>query len=428
MIKLSGLTSHLKKHKVRQVSALYTSMLVAMVVSIGVSVLNTRLLGLQSYGDYKFLLNLFTLAMTLISLGAFVTGGRLLGKEADESRKSSITGGLLLVAGLYSILLTGGFYVFAEYEEQIFNNQLGEAIRFFAPMLFVYPLSQMLEETFKGDNRIYSLAVLRVAPNLAYLVSIFVLSRFTEVDLYDALLLIFSCLAVVYVLALLYLKPELRHAAGTLPWLTGEIRSYGIPIYTGMLASIASTQFGSVMLAFYIDTASVGLFLLAGTMVLPLRMLSTSIGTTFYKSFITSQKIPGRVLAATLVISLFMLIVFNLLIEWVIGILYPAEFQATVGLSKLMSVGATLAGIGGVFNNYLCAQGYGKYSRNASFLMGLVNLVGYTVVTSVMGLYGAAITTVMASGVYLLALVYYYEKHKRIAGTGDAGIGRNVEP
>ena len=66
------------KKRVKQASVLYISLSIGVLVGIGVSVLNTRLLGPEQYGDFKFLQSLFSFAVTFVTLGIFYSGGRLI--------------------------------------------------------------------------------------------------------------------------------------------------------------------------------------------------------------------------------------------------------------------------------------------------------------------------------------------------------------
>lgn len=49
----------LKNKNAKQILALYTSMAFGLILGLAVSIINTRLLGPQHYGDLKFLQNLF---------------------------------------------------------------------------------------------------------------------------------------------------------------------------------------------------------------------------------------------------------------------------------------------------------------------------------------------------------------------------------
>src|SRR3990170_701404 len=162
---ISNLKQHMVGKKTKQVASLYTSMVLGVVISFGVSIVNTRFLGPQQYGDLKFLQNLFSIFVTCLTFGYFTTGSTLLAQKKNELLKHELFGNLLFVAALISIMLIFGLYVFSYFEESIFRNNLGRIIRIFSPLMFVFLFEACLVKLLMGDNRIYELSMFKVAPS-----------------------------------------------------------------------------------------------------------------------------------------------------------------------------------------------------------------------------------------------------------------------
>ena len=129
----------LKRKKVKQVASLYSSMILGIIFGVGVSMVNTRLLGPQSYGDLKFIQNLFSFVVIFLTLGVFVSGSRLLALRKNERIKDQIIGGMVVLAAIMSVVLILLLFVFSFYQDRLFNNNLGRIIRIFSPLLFVFP-------------------------------------------------------------------------------------------------------------------------------------------------------------------------------------------------------------------------------------------------------------------------------------------------
>ena len=157
-----------KNKAFRQTVALYTSMIVSALVSIAVSAFNTRVLGPEGYGDYRFLLNLFVMTITCISVGVFLTGGRLIAAESSGEIKKRIMAAQSVFVAIFFLIMGMFFFVIADAQEKWFGNELGNVINLIIPLLLVLPLDKYLECTLKGDNRIYSLSFIRVAPGILY--------------------------------------------------------------------------------------------------------------------------------------------------------------------------------------------------------------------------------------------------------------------
>jgi len=146
------------------------------IIGLGVSVANTRLLGPEQYGDLKFLVNLFALAVTLLTFGFFATGARLVARSDLTEKAPYLLGGLITIAITLSIIVSISLFIFSFFQNDIFNNSLGIYIRYFSPWLFVLIFKQFLTFTLQGKNRIYELSVFNIAPQILYLLAVFALN------------------------------------------------------------------------------------------------------------------------------------------------------------------------------------------------------------------------------------------------------------
>ena len=82
-----------------------------------------------------------------------------------------------------------------------------------------------------------------------------------------------------------------------------------------------------------------------------------------------------------------------------------------VPLAYYTSIGAIFHGLGDFFNRFLAAHGKGKQLRNSNFQIGIVNLLGYILLVDIFGVYGAAITRLLAGIVYFSIMLFYYLKY-----------------
>ena len=401
----------------RQAISLYISLFTGLIVSILVSSINTHALGADQFGDYKFLQTISIFLVTFLTFGFFVAGGRLLAIAKDDASKRRLMGGIAVIICVIYVVLVILFLLLSFYFDEVFGRKLGGLIQLTLPLLFIYPMNICLENLLKGLNAIYSLAIARLMPNVLYLVYAYFLSKNNALDLYAAYLgyLLFS--ATIFLGIFIYLKPSFSDVIKNINYIYEETKRYGFKVYTGILASVATMHFGGVMVAFYLDTRSAGFFLLARTVTLPLTQISTTIGTTLFKKFANSEHISQKVFVVTISSAILLLAIFYVVIDDFVIWLYPPEFKVIIPLCFIMAIGATLQGMGGMINNFVCARGYGAYSRNSSFVRGGVNIIGYTVGVKFWGVTGAA-TTVLASGVvFLLALIFYYRLMMRKSNT-----------
>ena len=105
-----------KNQKVRQVAMLFSVSLVSMPIGIVTSVVLSRFLGPNLYGDYNFLDNLFNLATIIFTLGFFYAANRMLVLNHDKKCAREYYGAALVVLiGLFFIMsLALGIYVLVD--------------------------------------------------------------------------------------------------------------------------------------------------------------------------------------------------------------------------------------------------------------------------------------------------------------------------
>jgi len=389
--------------------ALYSALFFGLLVSIAASSINTHALGADQFGDFKFIQNLSMFSVTFLTMGFFVSAGRYFAITDNINDIRSMLGSVIAILFLIYIIFALLFLFISSYLVVIFNRDLGWLIQISLPLIFIYPLNVCLENILKGLNAIYSLALTRFLPNFIYLLYAYYLFKADELNLTSAYFGYLGISAFFYVAVLLNQKPMFNEFCHNIHTLIQTTREYGFKVYTGILASVATMQLGGVMTAYYLDTRSAGFFLLASTITMPLIQVSTTLGITLFKRFAKSQSISTKVILIMLGVSVGLLIFFFMVIEDLVKWLYPPEFEIIISLCYIMAIGATLQGLGGVLNNYLCAKGYGVFSRNASFIRGGVNLLGFTLGIKFFGLLGASITVLAAGACFLVAQLYYYK-------------------
>ena len=400
----------LSKKRVKQVGSLYLSMIISLIVGIGVSVVNTRLLGKEVYGDLKFLQNAFAFALTFVTLGLFYSGGRLVAKERNPGVKVQLFGNMFVIASLMSLLLTGVFLIFSYPQEQIFDNKLGYYFRLFSPLLLVFPFQMCIENILQGDNRIYTLSIFRLGPKVLYLASALIFTYFFAFTLISALFLHLLTILVLILIIGFRLKPVLRRTSKVFKAIWSENKTYGFPVYTGAITSTASTQIAGFTISYFIDNTNVGYFYLAVTATMTLSMIPSTAGTTFFKDFVDMDRIPRTVFLTTLMITLLALAGFLLIIKPVVIFLYTEEYISVVSLAYYMAFAATFQGLGDFFNRFISAHGYGNKLRNSSFIIGAFNILGYTLIVLKLGVEGAVITRLLAGVLYFGLMLRIYTK------------------
>lgn len=405
----------------KQVFSLYTSTIFGIIIGIGVSVVNTRMLGEKQFGDLKFLQNLFMFVAITINFGMFVTGGRLLAQSKDDAAKPYLVGNIMLITAVIAMFQIVILLIYSYVPINTLSPEIGKMIRMFSPLLFVFPFQLCFESLMQGDNRIYELSFFRLLPSALFLFAAVIVNYYIPVNLALTLLMQLGILTVVIIVFIFKFKPKISHYKQYWPVLFEENKRYGFPVYIGVLAGVATTQLGTISISYLIDNVNLGYFSLAVTISMPLSMIPSVVGTSFFKEYSTKNSVSRKVTIITIILSLFSLFLFLLLIKEIFNLLYTNRFSAAVDLTYIISFGAVLHGFGDYFNRFLGAHGLGKQLRNGAISVGLVNLFGFVVLVYLFGVRGAAITRVLSGLIYFLMMYFAYKQyqHNKVSTKGN---------
>lgn len=405
--------SMLGRKKAKQIGSLYSTMVIGMVIGVGTSIINTRFLGPQLYGDFQFLVQLFNFVVMFITLGIFMSGSRLLANDDNRDREQAISGAMLTFAAVLSVLMIVGFFIFSFFEERIFDNNLGGMMRLFSPLLFVFPLRLCIEEIMMGTNEIYKLSIFRLFPKVFYLGAAMAVHYTIKLNLKSALLLNLLGFALVIIIMMFLMKPKFTQMKENWRLLVQENRTYGRPVYISHLANTATTRVAAVSIAYFIDNTNLGFYSLALTITAPLALIPRVVGTTFFKDFANRESIPRKATIATVTLAGSALLLFMLMIKYLFFIIYTRDFSPALSIVYFFAVSSVIHGFADYVNRFLGAHGKGKEMRNGGFIVAGANLLGYVALVYLFKLDGAIITRVAASIIYLLSMMYYYKKLRK---------------
>ncbi len=403
----------LEGKKVKQVLLLYLTTILGMVLGVGISVINTRLLGPASYGDFKFLIQLFNFVVMFLTFGVFFSGSRLLAKDENKDKEPGIKGAMLAYGAAISLFMIISFFSFSFFQDQIYNNNLGKVIRLFSPLLFIFPMKLCIEGIMIGSNQIYKLSFYRLLPKVFYLFFSLTINWLFDFTLHFALLIQLLGLILTSIVMVILLKPKFEHIKEHWRFIKTENRSYGFPVYISHLANTATMRIAALSIAFFIDNTNVGFFALAITVSQPISMIPRVVGTTFFKDFANMAYIPLKATIATVGLGAMALSLFLLLIKSLFLLIYTKDFEPALHIVYFFAIGSLIHGFADYINRFLGAHGRGKDMRNSAFLVAICNIIGYTVLVKYMSLDGAIITRVTASSIYLITMIYFYKKMPR---------------
>jgi len=395
----------------RQVLMLYAATFVGAVLNFVASKVNTDVLDTVSYGNVRYVMNIIQLLSWVVLFGWFMSGSRLLALSDDRRRSARVRGALVVCLGMAALLLAGGTAVAG-----VLHGAKPELRTLFfcsLPVCFYPLLTNYMNTTAQGDNHIGRLALARMLPVLCFIPVALVVYRRFGADSRTVLWLHWGICSAVLAAIVVSTRPSFHDLRPVFADLRQENRSYGIHLYLGSLAMVATNYLPGVTLGIFgDDNAGVGFFTLALSLAQPISYLPGIVGTTFFKQFVHEPCIPRRVMGVTLGITLLSCIGFVVLIGPVVS-LYNAEYRVVAPYAAWLAVGFSVHGIGDMVNRYLGSHGQGRSIRDSSFACGAVKIVGSVLLVWLWDVKGAILTAILSSAVYAASLYLKYRRFVR---------------
>lgn len=393
----------------KQVLILYISTLAGVLVGMFVSILNTRYLAPEEYGDVRYITNIIQMLSGIFLFGYFVTGSRLLAIAKDAKEASRIKGGLVVILAATVLLMMACMIVCGLIHHFVLHRDFSWLFYVTIPVCGSVLLLNYINTSAQGDNSIYSISAARLLPSTVYLIIAYLIYSHYGATSWLMLLLQNGIAMIVLGAIILYNKPLFKNLRQTFKELREENKTYGLQVYYGSLANVSVQYIAGITLGmFSTNNANVGFYSLALTVTGPLAMLPSVIGTTYFKSFAHDNCISRKVLTVSFLMSVVSLIGFVVIIYPLVGVLYDERYADVALYSCILSVGFTFHGLGDMFNRFLGAHGKGTYLRNGALLAGGISLLGYTIGVYYYEIWGAIITRVLASVAYFVSMVLYY--------------------
>lgn len=389
----------------RQSVVLYAATLLGAALGFVASIVNTHYLCPLDYGDVRYVQNIIQLISWVLLFGYFLSGSRLLALTEEEAKRRKIRGCLVLILCVCSLLLlfstcVAGF---------MHNESLRKLFMLSLPVCFYPLLLNYMNTTPQGDNHIGRMAIARVLPALLYIPIAWLIYSTAGATSALMILLQWGLYSIILIAVIASTRPSFKDIRGILPVLRSENRSYGIQLYYGSLAMVATNYLAGVMLGVFNDNnANVGYYTLALTLTAPLSYLPGIIGTVYFRSLTTQSFIPKDVLKKTLLLTVITCILFVLIVRPVVSWCYSPEYACVGRYACWLSIGFSIHGLGDMLNRYLASHGQGVSIRNSSFACGFIKILGFTLLVWLWDINGALLTNVAASTVYFLALLFYY--------------------
>ena len=405
----------LSQKQTKQTISLMFWNFVSIPLTIVTNIMITRSLGAEDYGNYLYIQKLFDFAFIILNFGLLCALNRAILLSKDEHHTKELFGsGLIVLSGIYLVICVA-LTVFALLSPEMRGKGILTMFFCVLPFSLIHFMMQYFEQTLPSSNRIKELIQERYLPRLGLFIGscgLYILLTKTS-GLYNPIaimwVVLFTTQASIYTYVLYKIKPSFSNIRERIKEIFAFNREFGAKVYVGNLFSTAFSAMLPLLIGFVSENNSeVGFYALALSFAHIISFCPVVIATSHYKKFAEYDKIPGKIMLATIGITLFALACLCVLIGPFITIFYSADFEPVIRLTYITGLGATLYGLSDFFSRYFMAKGNGEFLRNSSFLVGFCTLSFSLLLVPTYKDYGAAMAYLLSGCVYMICSIIYY--------------------
>lgn len=401
--------------RIKQAATLYLASFAGIPLSIFTSIVFTRFLGPQGYGDFSFIDSLFDVAIIIFPAGLFFAGNRALLLNKEPAKAREYYGATLVYLFLVFLLMTLFLVGYAFLDPNLKAKGLDRFFLMLLPAGWIFLLRPYFDNMLHADNRIHDLAATRFLPKvftfIAALMIYYFATEFTGNRLSVMWAIYLFAFLMVYLFVFSRIRLSFRYLGRRMREVRTHHRNYGIHLYVGNLFSAGAVSLTGILISYFsADNTGVGFLALAVAIARPMALIPGVVATTWFKDFAGRSSIPGRLTSITLLMSLGGFVVLYLLAGPFVRFFYTDAFLPVIHLARLAGIGMGLYGLGDFHSRFLEAHGQGKSVRNIHIIMGLTLLFGNLLLIPPFDVTGAAIAMILAASVYAGGMWYHYVK------------------
>lgn len=386
-----------------------------------------RLLSVEDFGRYSFVISIVLFASAFFDFGAASSGMRLAAVTEDAGRQRANAGllfGVALLLGLlFAVALAGLSFGVAP----LYGSEAGRLLLLTAPLMVFYPLQEMVISFAQGSNRMSLLSLQQVLPRVLLIAALVALPALVAMSTMRALAVTFLGIAVSALAIAAVNRPLFRNWPAVLPAFRGELREFGRQVYVGRMVDGLTAGADRLLIAWFSGMAPLAMYSVAVTMTMPIGMMSRAMSGSAYRSFAGSDRIPRTLLAANAVWCIGGSVALLIACEYLIPLFFTASYERSLAVLPYLAAGGALAGLNMPFHAFLAARRQGRAIRVMSVTTSTVNVVANIALVPLFSVVGAGIAMICSYGLNIVMNLHYYRLVTRTASAGG-GLQQTAEP
>ena len=412
---LNGFKKDFTGKSARQISVLYSTQVVAIVLGILTRMIVTRSLEPADYGVFAFFITITTFTILFFRLGVFSAGQLLIAETQDDNRQRELAGTLVLAAFIigagYALFIFGASFLI----DPIFDTEVGWILRASSVLLVGLPLQYVAHSVGTGMNRIERMSLMHVFPRGLFLLGALLLLRVFEMKAQHFIYLhVASIFVGMWIVTALY-RPKYSNLKGNLAAVIRKTREYGMHVYQGEIASLTTYHLDGIFITYFVNTTQLGFYNLAMVITTPIHNLSRSLAISFFRRFTSYERVPRKIMIYNILWLTACVVGLALFGRFIISLLFTEKYLPAAKFLLPLSIAAFFQGLYQPYA-FLAAKGKGKWIRNVAQAEAVSNIIGNVVLIYFYGAMGAAIASAISKFLHWVLLRRYYHRFLRESG------------
>lgn len=394
----------------KQTIILFLSQILALALVVLVGSINTRTFGIIDYGVFTFFFTFTDFTTLFFHFGFSSSAGLLLAETRDVGKEKELIGATIIIAFFVGLTYSIFMYISSFFVDILFHTTLGWIFRYASFLVVLLPFTLFFPQIARGTNQIILLSIFNIIPKVIYIFSALVFLNLIQIQPIHFILLNLSCTLIGVLIILYILNPRYSNLSKNLEEIFSKTKEYGFYLYIGQIADQATYKLDGIFITLFVNTIQLGFYSLALMLTSPIAAMSQALSTSLFKHFVVQNRIPRKVILYTSIWSGFCVLALIIICPFLISTLFGDEFLPTRSLIPPLALAGFFQGMYQPYNMFFGAKGKGKWMRNMSIAMAIVNLIGNIVLIPLLGAMGAAIASLLGTGSFFFASLYYYKK------------------
>lgn len=390
---------------------LYLATIVGLGFSFLGSILNSKMLSKEVFGDWKYIQNYLMMISYFVNFGFYYSGGRLIASTENPKRIATFKGYMLYISVVGLLIMFVVTLIAGIGWPKLFGPNLFNMMLVMFPLFIIHPLMFYFESIFQSENKMIDYSIYKVAPPVLYVIALLAFQNLSAGSLYYNAALFFITNLIVFLFFILKDKYIFKKQSPEWDELKQENKTYGIHLFYGSVWNVGASYLLPLLIGlFNLNNEDVGPYSLALSFIIPFSFLPTIVGTSYFKQFINMPKIPADAFKKVMLACGGLLIATILGIDFFIDLFLGEKYQEVGFLVKLGAGGAILQGFGDFVNKFLSAKGESPYIKKVAIVVGVVQVVASLLFIKWFSSTGAMVAKTIGSAVYFVLLYQFYHR------------------